>query len=80
MLVASTPGVNFINILQAAFTNADPESVTIQLNCQYLFALFRSERVKAALRILMKLTPVVNIINVLLVHFLYESAFLPKCN
>jgi hypothetical protein len=26
MLVNLTPGVNFTNILQAAFTNADPES------------------------------------------------------
>jgi len=30
-----TPGVNFINILQAAFTRADPESAKkeLQLDC-----------------------------------------------
>jgi len=27
MLVKSAPEVNFLNILQAAFTNADPKSV-----------------------------------------------------
>ncbi len=50
-------GVNFINVLQAAFARADPESVQIQLNRQYIFTLLGSARVKAVCRMLMKLTP-----------------------
>jgi len=50
-------GVNFIIVLQAAFTCADPESVKIKLSCQYLFTLLGYVGVKAASRMLMKLTP-----------------------
>jgi len=42
------PGFNFINVLLAAFTPADPESVKIQFHCQYIFTLLGSEHVKAA--------------------------------
>jgi len=35
----SPPGVNFINILWAAFTIEDLKSVKIQSSCHYLFAL-----------------------------------------
>jgi len=44
----AAPGLHFINVLRAAFTPADPESVTIQLSCQYLFKLLESVDVKAA--------------------------------
>jgi len=47
-----TPGVIFINVLQAAFTHADPKSAK-----DSLFALFGPTRVKAARKMLMKLTP-----------------------
>jgi hypothetical protein len=52
-----TLAVNFINNLYAAFTNADPESVTFQLSHKYLFILLGSACVKAAQKMLMKLTP-----------------------
>jgi len=55
---AMTPGVNFINVLCAAFIQADPQSVKIQLSCQYLFTLLGSVRIEAAHKMLMKLTPV----------------------
>jgi len=42
MLVKSTPGVNFINILLAAFTWSDPKSVRIQSSHQYLLVLLGS--------------------------------------
>ncbi len=44
------PGVNFTNILQAAFMCEDPKSVKIQSSCWYLFALLGSLRVKATHR------------------------------
>jgi len=49
-------GVNFINVLLAAFRHSDPKSGK---NSQVvsLFALLRSVQAKAALRTLMKLTP-----------------------
>ncbi len=50
-------GLNFINVLRTAFTHADPESVRIQSNPQYLFTLLGSAHVKAVRRTLMKLTP-----------------------
>jgi len=34
MLMILTPGVNFINILRAAFTSADPKSARTQSSCQ----------------------------------------------
>jgi len=57
MLMKLTPGVNFINVLLAAFTRADPESVKFQLSHQYHFMLLGSARVKALRKTLMKLTP-----------------------
>ena len=55
MFMKLTPGLNFINILWAAFTHTDPESVKNQLRYQYLFRLLGSAHTKAACR-LMKLT------------------------
>ncbi len=43
--------------LQTAFTCTDPKSVKIQSSCKYLFALWGSARIKAACKMLMKLTP-----------------------
>jgi hypothetical protein len=43
-----TPGVNFINILRAAFTHADPESVKFQLSRHYHFTLLGYTRIKDA--------------------------------
>jgi len=50
-------GVNFINVILAVFTPADPKIVKIQLSHQYLFTLLGSAGVKALRRTLMKLTP-----------------------
>jgi len=38
LLVILTPWVNFINILWAAFTHADPDGVKFQLSHQNLYA------------------------------------------
>ena len=50
-------GVNFTNVLWAAFTCADPKSAKKLLNLTVFFALLGSARVKAAHRTLVKLTP-----------------------
>jgi len=39
--------VNFIKILHAAFTRANPKSIKIKLCCQYIFMLLGSACVKA---------------------------------
>jgi len=57
MLMKLITGVNFTNLICAAFTLADPKSIKNQLSCQYLFTLLGSEHVKVAHRMLMKLTP-----------------------
>jgi len=51
-----TPGVNFINVLQAAFMPADPKRVKFQLSHQYHFTLLESAHVKAVRTMLMKLS------------------------
>ena len=51
------PGVNFTNVLQAAFMCADPKSALKLLNLTVFFSLLGSSRVKAACRTLVKLTP-----------------------
>jgi len=37
--VFPSSGVNFTNVLCAAFMRADPKSVKFQLSCQFLFTL-----------------------------------------
>ncbi len=74
-------GLNFINVLRAAFMPADPKSIS---RCSAFFMLSGSTSVKAERRMLMKwhlmtsltasLISVVNFINVLRAHFLYENA------
>jgi len=46
------PGIIFINILRADFTRANPKSIKIQSNCQYLFALLGSVHVKVMRKML----------------------------
>ena len=65
-------GLNFINVLQAAFTPADPKSGKKLLNFTVFFALLESAGVKAAHRTLVKLTPGLNNINI------YTKFFLTK--
>jgi len=50
-------GVNFTNILWAAFMWKDPKSVKIQSSHQYLFGLLGSVNVEALSKMLMKFTP-----------------------
>jgi len=55
------PGVNFINILRATFVRADPKSAKKTDNLTAFFAVLGYVSVKAALRTLMKLTPLLSI-------------------
>jgi len=61
--------LDFINILQTAFTHINPESAKMADNLTVFFDLSGSAFVKAAQRMLMKLTPGVNFINVLCTAF-----------
>jgi len=63
VLILTPPGVNFTNILLAAFTSADFKSVRTQSSCQYLFTLLGSTSVKAVRRTLIKLSHGVNFSN-----------------
>ena len=56
-LMKSTPGVNFTNVLRAAFTRADLKSAIKLLNLTVFFAILGSTCVKAPCRTLVKLTP-----------------------
>jgi len=38
------PGVNFTNILRAAFRLTDPKSVKYTVSCQFFFALLKAAR------------------------------------
>jgi len=59
--------------LRTAFTPVAPKSVRIQSSCQYLFTLLGSTGVKAARRMLMKLTPGVDFYNILCATFSCEN-------
>jgi len=54
--------VNFSNVLCAPFKCKDPKSTKIQSSHQCLFALLGSAGVKAACKMLVKLTPAVTAI------------------
>jgi len=56
MLVKSSPGVNFINVLHEAITRADPKCVKMTIKMSVFFALTLG---KAACKIVVKLTPVI---------------------
>jgi hypothetical protein len=53
----STSGVNFINVLRAAFICADPKRTKNTVKLSVFFVLLGSSCEKAAHRLLMKLTP-----------------------
>ncbi len=55
-----------INIIRTAFMPVAPKRVRIQSSCQCLFTLLGSTGVKAVRKTLVKLTPCVDITNVLL--------------
>jgi len=63
------PGVDFTNILLAAFSREDPKSAKRQSNHQCLFALFGSWHKKSCSLVI--LTPGVNFTNVLSVASIY---------
>ncbi len=50
-------GVNFINVFQTAFMCPDPKSTKRLLSWLYFFPLLGFARIKAAHKVLMKLTP-----------------------
>ncbi len=51
------PGVNFINILLSAYTCSDPESAKKTDGLTVFFVLLESLSIKAARKMLVKLTP-----------------------
>jgi len=51
------PGVNFINVLKAAFTLADPKSTKKTDGLTVCFALLGSVLIKASRKMLVKSTP-----------------------
>jgi len=55
-----------------------PKAQKIQSSWHSFFALLGSLYVKTAPKMLMKLTPEVNFINILHAYFLYESSFKAK--
>jgi len=57
MLMKLTPGVNFTNIIWAAFTHADPQSAKKTVKLSVFFALSGSAHAKAGRKTMMKLTP-----------------------
>jgi len=57
MLIKLTPGINYINILPAAFMHENPEIANKTVKLSIFFALLGSVRAKAAHGMLMKLTP-----------------------
>ena len=65
------PGVNFINVLWAAFMLKDPKSANHLLDLTVFFALLGSAHVKAACRTLIKFTP--GGLSWFLLHWWYSS-------
>ncbi len=57
LMPSFAPGVNFIIVLQAAFTCTDHESTKVQSSHQFFFALSVSVHTKAAHKTSTKLTP-----------------------
>jgi len=68
-------GVDFTKILRAAFPLVDPKSAKNTVKPSVFFMLLGFVHVKAARKMLVKLTPAVNFINIKRVHFLYEHYF-----
>ena len=61
--VSCKSGVNFTNVLWAAFALVDPKSAKKTVKLSSFFALLGSAHVKAARRMLVKLTPGINFTN-----------------
>ncbi len=59
------------NVLQIVFTSEDPKNEKRHWKLDCLFSLLESLQVKAACKTMVKLTLVVNFINILLMNFLY---------
>jgi len=65
-------GVNFINILRAAFTHTGHKSAKISVELTIFFVLLGPAHVNAASRMLMKLTLGVDFTNILHAAFLLK--------
>jgi len=63
MLMKLTPGVNVNNVLKAAFTRPDPKSAKKTVKLSVFFSLLGSANAKAARRLWMKLTNIVDFTN-----------------
>jgi hypothetical protein len=75
MLIKSTTGDYFINVLQAAFMHADLKSVKSLTALLCLLCFLGSGSVKVGSRNLMTLTPAVNFINIFARFFLTNVVF-----
>ena len=78
ILIELASGINFINIVWAAFTHADPKGAIKLLNLTVFFVLLGSACVKAACRMSVKFTPGIDYIKVLtftIIVILRVSAF-----
>ncbi len=76
-------GVNFINILQAAFMKIDPKSAKNSVKLSVFFALLGSASINAARKMLMKLTKGGNIFGFFAKRFLSKRILLsslPNCS
>jgi len=62
LVLEHLPGVNYNNIVRAAFTPVGPKNVKNQSSCQYLFGLLVCAQ---AHKMSVKLTPGVNLTNIL---------------
>jgi len=71
--LVSRPGVNFTNILRAAFTLVGPKSAKWHCWLDCIFAHSGSTCIKAVRRMLMKLSPGVNFINIQWAAFTLEE-------
>ncbi len=71
-----TPGVNFNNLLQAAFAHLYPKNIKNTVKSPVTFYAFGiCESVKAVRIMLMKLSPGVKIINVYMYGFFVRMSF-----
>jgi len=80
MLVKSTPGLNFINVLLTAFTLPDPKSIKKTVKLSIFFTLLGSTSVKAVRRTLMKLSPGANPAKLYYFVEAYFFAINSKCH
>jgi len=67
------PGVDFTNILHKASALTDPKSAKNTVKLSVFFVLLGSVCLKAAHKTLIKLTPGINFISIILMRFSYES-------